>query len=140
MSIYFMTLNRSSIKRESQVKFSAMINSTTFRDKCQLGINSSKKLRETLARFLLVYFLAKKMGEIPGKSDAAALASAIAEHSGRYNSAVLVEHVVQILLGDVGRQVGQVQISRILFLLLLTKRRRRRKRSVCGLRSKAERR
>jgi hypothetical protein len=55
---------------------------------------------------------------VPGKADAPALASTVAEHSGRYDSAVLVEHVMQILLGDVGRKIGQVQISRILFLLL----------------------
>ena len=60
----------------------------------------------------------RNWGYVPGKADATALASTVAEHSGRYDSAVLVEHVMQILLGDVGRKIGQVQISRILFLLL----------------------
>ena len=64
------------------------------------------------------FFRVRNWGYVPGKADATALASTVAEHSGRYDSAVLVEHVMQILLGDVGRKIGQVQISRILFLLL----------------------
>ena len=56
---------------------------------------------------------------VPGKTDAPTLASAVAQDACRYDGAVLVEHIVQILLGDVGRQIGQVQVGRILFLLLL---------------------
>ncbi len=56
-----------------------------------------------------------------GEADAPALAASVAQHPGRDDSAVLVEHVVQVLFGDVGRQVGQVQIGWILLLLLLAK-------------------
>ena len=54
----------------------------------------------------------------PGETDASALAASVAQDPGRDDSPVFVEHVVKVLLGDVGRQVGQVQIGRILLLLL----------------------
>jgi len=39
----------------------------------------------------------------PGESDSSALAASIAQYSGGDDRAVLVEHVVEVLLGDVSR-------------------------------------
>ncbi len=65
-------------------------------------------------------FVAFLPGLHSGEADTSALASAVTQHPSRDDSSVLVKHVVQVLFGNVGRQVGQVEIGRVLLLLLFS--------------------
>lgn len=87
-----------------------------------IGEFHQQRLGRPRQRFAVEYannFIAFLSGFHPRKTHTAALAATVAQHSGRDDRPIFVKHIVKVLFGDVRRQVGQVQISGILFLLLL---------------------
>ena len=54
----------------------------------------------------------------PGEADTATEAVGFTQNSGGDDGAVVLEHVLQVLLGEVHGQVGNVQVGGVLLLLL----------------------